>query len=143
MVDVYLKHSPFLYCTYHAGYSSTQLTIYKPLKDVTAYDGDANVKFSLVAASLGTTSISCYISSTPISSSLPVGTQLNTQSSVLAVIPGPVSVRDSGTGVVCYVNYDGLPIMVAQYTATLTVLGKGEGHVVRGRVMLLGGESCC
>ncbi|KAL5494484.1 hypothetical protein EMCRGX_G015825 [Ephydatia muelleri] len=104
-----------------SGYSSTQLTIYKPLKDVTAYEGDTNVKFSLVAASLGTTSISCSISSTPISSSLPVGTQLNTQSSVLAVIPGPVSVRDSGTGVVCYVNY-GLPIMVAQYTATLTVL---------------------
>lgn len=90
---------------------------------MTAYDGDTNVKFSLIAASLGTTSVSYSIFFTPASSSLTTG-PLNIQSSVFGTIPGPVSVRDSGTVVVCYVNY-GLTIMAVQYTATLTVLGKG------------------
>ena len=106
----------------HTVYSSTLLFIYKPLEDVTAYDGDTNVKFSIVAASLGMTSIQYSITSTPAGSSLTFG-PINIQNTVVGVIAGPLSVNDNGTTVMCSVIY-GVPAMVATYTATLTVLGK-------------------
>ena len=95
----------------------TGLVIYKPLEDVTAYEGDTNVQFSIVAAGDGPTSLNCAITSVPIGSVLQT-TILPVQSGVVGFISGQVSLVDSGTEVTCLVT----PRL--SYTATLTVLGE-------------------
>ena len=95
----------------------TGLVIYKPLEDVTAYEGDTNVQFSMVAAGDGPTSLKCAITSVPVGSVLQT-TKLTFLSGVAGLISGPVSLVDSGTKVTCLVT----PSM--SYTATLTVLGE-------------------
>ena len=106
---------------YFSGYASNQLNIYKPLQNVIAYDGDTNVKFAIVAASLGSTSYSFTIQSAPPGSQFIATGGLG--QTAIANIQGPVTVNDDGTVVQCIVNY-GAPIQVSTYTATLTVLGK-------------------
>ena len=95
----------------------TGLVIYKPLEDVTAYEGDINVQFSMVAGGDGPTSLNCAITSVPIGSVLQT-TILLVQSGVVGFISGQVSLVDSGTEVTCLVT----PRL--SYTATLTVLGE-------------------
>ena len=95
----------------------TGLVIYKPLEDVTAYEGDTNVQFSMVAAGDGSISLNFAITYVPVVSVLQT-TKLTFQSGVVGFISGPVSLVDSGTVVTCLVT----PTM--SYIATLTVLGE-------------------
>ena len=99
----------------------TGLVIYKPLEDVTAYEGDTNVQFSMVvAAGDGPTFLNYIITSVPIGSVLQT-TILPVQSGVVGSISGPVLVNDSGTVVTCQVFSS---TGITSYTATLTVLGE-------------------
>ena len=85
----------------------TGLTIYKPLQDVTAYEGDTNIQFSMVAAGDGLTQCRSMAASVKTIGSI-----------MLAKIArGPVSLVDSGAVVICRVSGS------VSYTATLTVLG--------------------
>ena len=96
----------------------TGLVIYKPLEDVTAYEGDTNVQFSMVAAGDGPTPLNCAITS---GASLQTIT-LTVGSSVVGLVEtGPVSVNDNGTVVICQVFSS---TGITSYTATLTVLGE-------------------
>ena len=93
----------------------TGLTIYKPLQDVTAYEGDTNIQFSMVAAGDGSIDLSFHLTSVPVGSSLKA-TRLTVLSSIVGLVGGPVSLVDSGAVVTCRVSG-------SLYTATLTVLG--------------------
>ena len=94
----------------------TGLTIYKPLQDITAYEGDTNIQFSMVAAGDGSIDLTFALTSVPVGSSLKA-TKLTVQSSVVGLVGGPVSLVDSGAVVTCSVSGN------VSYTATLTVLG--------------------
>ena len=73
----------------------TGLVIYKPLQDVTAFEGDTNVQFSMVVAdSGGSVSLTYIITSVPSGSSLQT-TALSTLHAVAGIISGPVSLVDS------------------------------------------------
>ena len=99
----------------------TGLVIYKPLQDVTAFEGDTNVQFSMVFADGGgSVSLTYIITSVPAGSSLQT-TALSTLHAVAGIISGPVSLVDSGTVVTCRVFSSA---GVTLYTATLTVLGE-------------------
>ena len=99
----------------------TGLVIYKPLQNVTAYEGDTNVQFSMVVAdSGGSVSLTYIITSVPAGSSLQT-TTLPTQPAVAGIISGPVSLVDSGTVVTCRVFSSA---GMTHYIATLTVLGE-------------------
>ena len=99
----------------------TGLVIYKPLQDVTAFEGDTNVQFSMVVADRGGSMFPTYtITFVPSGSSLQT-TALPTQPAVAGIISGPVSLVDSGTVVTCRVFSSA---GVTLYTATLTVLGE-------------------
>ena len=95
------------------------LVVYKPLQNVTAYDGDTNVQFSVVAASRDPISLDYAITYRCPGSSLQEGS-LSKQSTVLGILPGPVSTNDSGTVVRCRIfgSRDG----IFSYTAILNVL---------------------
>eukprot|EP00731_Ephydatia_muelleri_P021756 Em0014g347a len=98
----------------------TGLVIYKPLQDVTAFEGDTNVQFSMVVADGGgSVSLTYIITSVPAGSSLQA-TTLPTQP---GIISGPVSLVDSGTVVTCRVFSSA---GVTHYTATLTVLARAS-----------------
>ena len=92
----------------------TGLVVYKPLQDVTAFEGDTNVQFSMVVDDGGGL---VYIITFVPGSSL----QTTALSTVAVIISGPVSLVDSGTVVTCHVFSSAGWI---SYTATLTVLGE-------------------
>eukprot|EP00731_Ephydatia_muelleri_P021763 Em0014g354a len=101
----------------------TGLVVYKPLQDVTAFEGDTNVQFSMVVADGGGLVFLTYtITSVPSGSSLQI-TALPTQPAVAGIISGPVSLVDSGTVVTCRVFSSA---GVTLYTATLTVLARAS-----------------
>ena len=97
----------------------TGLVIYKPLQNVTTYEGDTNVQFSIVASDFNDSSVYCRIT-TPPGSSLKSTRPFPSCEGCLA-ISGPVSLVDSGTVVTCDVCSSA---GVTLYTATLTVLGE-------------------
>ena len=95
----------------------TGLTIYKPLQDVTAYEGDTNIQFSMVAAGDGSIDLTFALTSVPIGSLLTIEKLPVVQLSVVGLVGGPVSLVDSGAVVTCRVSGS------VSYTATLTVQG--------------------
>ena len=122
--------SPLLFSTYKEvcpilspASPGTGLVIYKPLQDVTAFEGDTNVQFSIVPSDFNASLVfvDCRITSAPPGSSLQSTPPFPSHCKGCLVISGPVSLVDSGTVVTCDVFRRANWI---SYTATLTVLGE-------------------
>ncbi|KAL5475200.1 hypothetical protein EMCRGX_G027271 [Ephydatia muelleri] len=103
----------------------TGLFIYKPLQDVTAFEGDTNVQFSIVPSDFNASLVfvDCRITSAPPGSSLQSTPPFPSHCKGCLVISGPVSLVDSGTVVTCRVFSSANLI---SYTATLTVLARAS-----------------
>ena len=99
--------------------SRSGLVIYKPFQDITAYEGDTNLQFSIIAASGDPVTVDYAITSLPPGSLLQ-GRTMTKQNSIVGLLPGNVSTNDSGTVVRCKVF---TAMGTASYYATLTVLG--------------------
>lgn len=101
--------------------------MYKPFQDVVAYDGDTNITFTYIAASIGWVIVTFAIYSTPPGSKLQAGAILSQPHRGIGVLPGPVSVYDNGTTIGIVVEYGPVPPALQTgynyYTATLFVLG--------------------
>ncbi|KAL5494154.1 hypothetical protein EMCRGX_G015432 [Ephydatia muelleri] len=102
--------------------SRSGLVIYKPFQDITAYEGDTNLQFSMIAASGDPVTVDYAITSLPPGSLLK-GRTMTKQNSIVGLLPGNVSTNDSGTVVRCKVF---TAMGTASYYATLTVLARAN-----------------